>query len=303
MTAAPFPAPESRAKQPVLGFWQRLDPPWLISILITLILVLGEWQYQIIGGYERLFAALGMAILLEVLLGYFVRGRVPRVQSAYVSGISATLLTKPASGVIWPVAFVAMIAIASKYALTYRGRHLWNPTNFGICAMLLIAPQSMSILGSDFGNALSTNLVIWAVGILIAYRSKILHVTATYLIAFVAFALLRSSITHVPPLIEIAPVTGPMYQLFLFFMVTDPRTTVSTRRGRIVVAILIAAAECAIRMGNDFGFAPFAVFQPAPSMYALTIVGPAAMFFDLWRAGRAESTALNSSGARPVGLG
>ncbi len=266
--------------------FQRLDPPWLISILITLILVVGEWQFQIIGGYERLALALGLAVALECVLGYVVRGRIPHVQSAYVSGISATLLTKPGSGVLWPVAFVAMLAIASKYALTYRGRHLWNPTNFGICAMLLIAPQSMSVLGSDFGNALGTNLLIWAVGLVIAYRAKILHVTLTYLIAFVALALLRSSITGVPALIEIAPITGPMYQLFLFFMVTDPRTTVSTRRGRIVVTVLVAAVECAIRLGNDLGLSAVASFQPAPSMYALTIVGPAAMFFDLWRTGR-----------------
>jgi hypothetical protein len=264
----------------------QLTPPWLISILITLILALGEWRYQILGGWERLGLALGLAILLEVVLGLAVRGRIPSVQSAYVSGISATLLTKPAAGVLWPVAFVAMLAIASKYALTYRGRHLWNPTNFSICAMLLIAPQSMSILGSDFGNELSTNLLIWCIGLVIVWRSKILHVTLTYLVSFAAFALLRSAITGVDPLIEIAPVTGPMYQLFSFFMVTDPRTTVHTRGGRILVTVLVAALECVIRLGNDFGVGAFEVFQPAPSMYALTIVGPAAMFLDLWRQGR-----------------
>lgn len=280
--------PELPERGPIARAWAGLSPPWLITILITLILVVGEWQYQIIGGYLRLALALGLAMTLEFALGIIVRGRMPNVQSAYVSGISATLLTKPASGVLWPVAFVSMLSIASKYALTYRGRHLWNPTNFGVCAMLLIAPQSMSILGSDFGNALSTNLVIWAVGLVIAWRAKILHVTATYLVSFLAFALLRSQITGVPALLEIAPITGPMYQLFLFFMVTDPRTTVRTRRGRIGVAVAIAAMECLIRLGNDFGWTAVALFQPAPSMYALTIVGPVAMFLDLWLAGRRE---------------
>ena len=287
--------PVEPERGPLARAWANLSPPWLITILITLILVVGEWQYQIIGGYLRLALALGLAMALEFALGLIVRGRLPNVQSAYVSGISATLLTKPASGVLWPVAFVAMLAIASKYALTYRGRHLWNPTNFGVCAMLLIAPQSMSTLSSDFGNTLSTNLVIWAVGLLIAWRAKILHVTATYLLAFVAFALLRSQITGVPALIEIAPITGPMYQLFLFFMVTDPRTTVSTRAGRIAVAIAVAATECVIRLGNDFGWPVVAIFQPSPSMYALTIIGPLAMFLDLWLRARREQVA---AGAR-----
>jgi hypothetical protein len=298
----------TQTANPELRGWKRLSPPWLISILITLILVLGQWRYQIIGGsglggMDRLVVALGLAMALEALLGFTVRGRVPALQSAYVSGISATLLTKPPSGVLWPVAFVAMLAIASKYALTYRGRHLWNPTNFGVCCMLLIAPQSMSILGSELGNELGTNLVIWAVGLVIAWRAKILHVTLTYLIAFVLFALLRSSITHVAPLLEIAPVTGPMYQLFLFFMVTDPRTTVSTRRGRIVVAITIATMECAIRLGNDYDVAAVAIFRSAPSMFALTIVGPVAMLLDLWRAGRRERNVISASAASPVTLG
>ncbi|HUR26703.1 MAG TPA: RnfABCDGE type electron transport complex subunit D, partial [Planctomycetota bacterium] len=192
-------------------------------------------------------------------------------------------------------------------------RHLWNPTNFGVCAMLLLAPQSMSILGSELGNELSTNAVIWSVGLVIAWRAKILHVTLTYLIAFVAFALLRSAITHVSPLIEVAPVTGPLYQLFLFFMVTDPRTTVSTRRGRILVAIAVAAAECVIRLGNDFDVGalrlgafeldPFQWFRPAPPMYALTIVGPLAMLLDLWRTARRETTERAVPSPAPVRLG
>lgn len=264
----------------------KLSPPWLISILITVILAVGEWRYQILGGWERLALALGLAMALELALGTLLRGRAPSVQSAYVSGISATLLTKPASGVVWPVAFVALLAIASKYALTYRGRHLWNPTNFAICAMLLIAPNSMSILGGDFGNDLSTNLLIWGLGLVIAYRASVLHVTLTYLVAFLAFAVPRSALNGVPLSIEVAPITGPMYQLFLFFMVTDPRTTVRSRSGRIGVAILVAAMECILRLGNDFGWAWTLPFRPAPAMYALTIVGPAAMAIDLWLAGR-----------------
>lgn len=263
-----------------------LTPPWMISILITVILAVGQWQYQILGDGLRLALALGSAMVLEAVLGFVVRGKVPSLQSAYVSGISATLLTKPASGVIWPVVAVAMLAIASKYALTYRGRHLWNPTNFSICAMLLVAPQSMSILGGDFGNELTTNLLIWCLGLVIVWRSKLLHVTLTYAIAFAAFALLRSAINGVDPLIEIAPISGPMYQLFSFFMVTDPRTTVRSRSGRIGVTVLIAALECAIRLGLDFQVPGLGVFAPAPAMYALTIVGPAAMWIDLWRAGR-----------------
>jgi Na+-translocating ferredoxin:NAD+ oxidoreductase RnfD subunit len=62
-----------------------------------------------------------------------------------------------------------------------------------------------------------------------------------------------------------------MYQLFIFFMITDPPTSVSTKRGRIIVVILIALAEFVLRL-NHFIYAPF---------FALFLVGPLAKFIDL----------------------
>ncbi len=260
-----------------------LSPAWLISILITVILVVGEWQFSILGSYVRLAVALSVCMTTELVLSLSIRRKVPVVQSAYISGISMTLLTKPLANALWPFALGGAIAIVSKYALTWRGRHLWNPTNFAISALLLLAPGSVAILSHEFGNDLRVNAVIWTLGLLIVSRAKLLHVTGTYVIAFAVLALLRSWIIGVPFLIEFTPITGPMYQLFIFFMITDPRTTVSTRRGRILVVILIAIAEMILRLGNDHGLAWAQPFQYAPAIFALAMVGPAAMLIDLAR--------------------
>jgi Na+-translocating ferredoxin:NAD+ oxidoreductase RnfD subunit len=58
-----------------------------------------------------------------------------------------------------------------------------------------------------------------------------------------------------------------MYQLFIFFMVTDPKTTVRTRNGQILVVFLVALVEMALRLAGVV-YAPF---------YALFLVGPLAM--------------------------
>src|SRR3989441_322957 len=50
--------------------------------------------------------------------------------SAYITGISLALLIKPRVDLLWPFALGGFLAIASKYVLQYRGRHLWNPSNF-----------------------------------------------------------------------------------------------------------------------------------------------------------------------------
>src|SRR5947208_14504005 len=108
-----------------------------------------------------------------------------------------------------------------------------------------------------------------------------LHITLTYVAGFVALAALRHWIVGGPLLAEIAPITGPMYQLFIFFMITDPKTTVSTVRGRIIVAAAVAVAETAIRLAGDFPLAALSPLYPAPPMLALAIVGPVANLIHL----------------------
>ena len=262
------------------------NPKWLITILITTILLAANFLADFRTGPELLVATLGSAVATELGFSWWLRGSFSAIQSAYISGISMTILTKPQQGLLWPYVLGASISIASKYVFTWRGRHLWNPTNFGISIMLLVAPGSVSVLSSQFGNGNATLMVIWVIGMLVASRARILHVTFAYLGAFLALAALRSAITGNTYLTEIAPITGPMYQLFLFFMITDPRTTVRSKSGRIFVAVLIAVVETAIRLTNEFPIPGSQMLLTAPPIFALAIVGPIAMLIDLERAHR-----------------
>ena len=264
-----------------------IDPRYLIVFLITLVLVLGEARYGILGGYDRLATALGVCLVTEVVLSWWLRGRVANLASAYITGISLSLLIKPQANILWPFALGALLAIASKYVLTYRGRHLWNPSNFSIALLLLIASGTVAVLSHQWGNDLRINLVIWTFGLVIAWRAKVLHVTLAYVACFIVFALFRNAIVGGPLLAELAPITGPMYQLFVFFMVTDPRTTVSTRKGRIVVVAIVALAETLIRLAGDFQLPLLRPFYVSPPLLALAIVGPIAMWWDLRRTARA----------------
>ena len=99
-------------------------------------LAVGEARYHILGGYDRLATTLAVCMITEALLSWWLRGKVANLASAYITGISLALLTKPAANILWPFALGAFLAIASKYVLTYRGRHLWNPSNFAIAKLL-----------------------------------------------------------------------------------------------------------------------------------------------------------------------
>lgn len=273
-------------RNPVVRAWERLskiDPRYLIAFLITLVLVAAQLRYHMLGSYDRLVLALGVCVATEALYSWFDRGKVVNLLSAYISGISLTLLIKPQGGALWPFALGGFLAISSKYVLRYRDNHLWNPTNFAICALLLVVPDRVSVLSHQFGNDLTTNLVIWIFGLIIAARVGVLHITLTYVASFLLLNSVRALALGQPVLAEIAPITGPMYQLFIFFMITDPRTVVRGRRRQIVVAVLIAVMETLIRFASDQGWQLPTGFNAAPALFALALVGPVAKWIDLRR--------------------
>lgn len=277
------------APRSTIGWWERgrhIDPRYLIAGLITLVLVVAQLRYHVVGGYSRLALALLTCTVTEALLSWFMRGKVVNLQSAYISGISLTLLLKPQGAALWPFVLGGFLAIASKYVLRYRDNHVWNPTNFAITALLLAAPNRVSVLSHQWGNDVATNLVIWIFGLVIAARVRVLHITLTYVLSFLALNSLRAALLHQPVLPEIAPITGPMYQLFVFFMITDPRTIVRERRWQIVVAVLIALLETAIRFASDQGWPLPTAFNVGPAFLALAIVGPIAKAIDLARTRR-----------------
>ena len=148
-----------------------------------------------------------------------------------------------------------------------KGRHLWNPSNFGISMMLLLAPQAVATLGIQWGNSLWPMVIVWTLGAIIVWRLQRLHICATYVASFFVFAALRSALSGQPLAAEIAPITGPMYQLFIFFMITDPKSTVLTRRGQVAVVVCVALMESASCASLHNVHAPY---------YALFLVGPAA---------------------------
>jgi Na+-translocating ferredoxin:NAD+ oxidoreductase RnfD subunit len=269
---------------PLAQSWERarhLDPRYLIAFLITLVLVAAQLRYHMLGSYDRLLLALGVCVATEAVLSVFDRGRVANLLSAYISGISLTLLVKPQGGALWPFALGGFLAISSKYVLRYQDNHLWNPTNFAVTALLLLAPDRVSVLSHQFGNDVITNMVIWGFGLIIAARVGVLHITLTYVASFLLLNSLRASVLGLPVLPEIAPITGPMYQLFIFFMITDPRTIVGGRRRQIVVAVLIAVMEMLIRFASDQGWPLPVAFNAAPAFLALATVGPVAKWMDL----------------------
>ncbi len=254
------------AKRPKL----RLDNRYIAPLFITFILLVGHLAYGILESYEKTGIAIVSALLAELILGRIFVGKWLNLASAYISGISCGILIR--SPALWPFALASVLSIMSKYVLRVKGRHLWNPSNFGICALLFLAPETVAALSVQWGNFKWPLIVIWTLGSIIIWRAKRLHISATYVASFFAFAFARSYITGDSWWAEVAPITGPMYQLFVFFMITDPKTTVKSKKWQCIVIVIVAFVEMLLRL-NHVVHAP---------LYALFLVGPAAMLIEIW---------------------
>lgn len=255
----------------------KFDNRYIAPLFISFILLMGHLLYGILESYERTAIAIGCALVTELILGRIFFGKWLNLASAYISGISVGILLR--SPALWPYALCSVISIMSKYVLRVKGRHLWNPSNFGICVLLFLAPETVASLSVQWGNFKWPLLVIWILGSIIIYRAKRFHISATYVLSFFAFAFLRSWITGDPWRAEIAPITGPMYQLFVFFMVTDPKTTVKSVKWQCIVVFFVAFVEMLLRL-NQVVHAP---------LYALFLVGPTAMLVEIWLESRRGS--------------
>jgi enediyne biosynthesis protein E5 len=266
----------------------QIDKRYLAPVLVTIVLIVGQVTFGFLESWSRTALAIGVAILVEIVLGRLLGGKWPHLASAYISGISIGMLIR--SPEFWPYALCSAISITSKYVIRVDGRHIWNPSNLGIVAMLVLASDTVASLSVQWGNTLLPMVVVWAFGSVIIHTLGRFHITLTYVVSFVAFSVVRALVTGHPWAAEVAPITGPMYQLFIFFMITDPKTTVRPKWGQMVVAFAVAAVEAVFRL-LQFVHAPY---------YALFVVGPTANLIEIALARRAAARAAATASAASV---
>ena len=261
----------ARPVQPVtLKWFFSPENRYLAPIFITCILIVGHLSFGILESWKKTGIAIVASVLTELILSRIFVGKWPILASAYISGISVGILVR--SPAFWPYVVCAVVSIMSKYVLRVNGKHIWNPSNFSISVLLFLAPETVAALSIQWGNYLLPMLVIWILGSIIIARLHRFNITGTYVVCFILFAFVRSFITGSPWQSEVAPLTGPMYQLFIFFMITDPKTTVKSKFWQSVVVAIVALVEMILRLDHVV-YAPF---------YALFLVGPVALLIEQW---------------------
>ena len=156
----------------------------------------------------------------------------------------------------WIFAGTAAVALLSKYVIVFRSRHVFNPSNFGLVLCFLVLGSGradpLDLWWGPMSAWLALALAIIVVGgLAILSRLRLLEIAVFFWVAFAAgIAVLAASGHAMTARWHLGPVTGwefwrvlvfsPEILVFLFFMITDPKTIPAGRLGRRLYAVGIA---------------------------------------------------------------
>jgi Na+-transporting NADH:ubiquinone oxidoreductase subunit NqrB len=159
-------------------------------------------------------------------------------RSALISGLSLCLLVR--SNVHALACLAAVIAIASKFLIKVRGKHVFNPTDGAIIALLLVTKQ-VWVSPGQWGTAAFFAFLMACAGSLVVTRATRADVSLAFIACFSALVVGRSLYLGEPLALPLHRLESGAFLLFAFFMISDPKTTPDSRSARILFATFVAA--------------------------------------------------------------
>lgn len=252
------------------------DPRLHVAAVLLTVQVLGQTVLDFELSIAQILLSLGTCAVLEIGITFAHRRVVAWPASALLTGNGVALLLRTAGtehGDWWSLAgwhiwvATAAVSLLSKYVIRHRGAHVFNPSNLGLLLVFVVVgtrhanPQDLWWGEWSPGLAL-TYAVIVAGGVAITRRLHLLAAAATFWVTYaVGVAVVATSGHGMTARWHIGPVEGfaywwalvgsPEILIFLFFMITDPRTAPTGRIARLVFAAAVGLASS--MMAGGFG--------------------------------------------------
>ncbi len=239
-----------------LGFYPNRNPKlrlfalWYFTILIVIWIILGVTVLGFEQSYAHPVVGVAAAVAVQIILEWVdarAKGRKLRFSGgwanflnflppAIIPGVACSMLIYPNERV-WPVAFAAGLAVASKVIFRApigngQTQHIFNPSNIGIVITFLLLPAVGAAPPYQFTQNVS-GLMRWIIPGVVLIAGIIVHAKFTgrlplvmaWLVGFAAQGLIRSWWFGIPLIVPFTPMTSAAFTVFTLFMIPDPATT------------------------------------------------------------------------------
>lgn len=231
--------------------------------------------------WEHLVLSLVVAVVTDMTLNWYFEDKVLFPMSALVTGSGVFLLVD--SPLIAATGFAAFLGILSKHAIRIKGHHIFNPNNFGVVMACFAFPDWMVAGPHRWAGNIYAAIALACLGVVIVVHAKRWVASFSYAFGFFAFNFLRTLIFNKPYWAFSTSLLGPAMQLFIFFMISDPRTTPTDRKRQVVYGLAAAGLD------NYFRHLQF---RDAPLLSLFIVCGVYNLFrawkpdlrqFDVWQ--------------------
>ena len=233
---------------------------FLIYGITTLDWEVSSWQLIIV---------LGSCLLSQFIWTKIVGGSLTSLKSALITGLGLCLLLNSTS--LLTLGLAGALAISSKFLIRIRGKHLFNPANFGIIIAILVLGDAWISPGQWGSNALFL-FVLSVLGGFILHKIGRLETTIVFLVGLFLMEYGRTVLYQGWGMdVLFHKFSSGTLLLFSFFMITDPMTIPNAKRSRIIWALILAVATFVLSNWMQIYTAPIWV------LFAMT---PVTVLFD-----------------------
>lgn len=256
------------------------DPRLQLAAVITTLQVLGQTVLHFDVSVAQILVSVGTCALIEAGWTFATRRVLMWPASALLTGNSVAFIlrsTQTRWGQWWSLGGIHIFVLAgalsllSKYLLRRRGAHVFNPSNLGLVAAFTLFGTSQANPQDLWWGPLSPGLlatlaVIVLGGLLIVRRLRMLGMVAAFWLTFAALTGVLSASGHCFTArwhygavcggdAWSALVASPEILVFVFFMITDPRTAPRGSLARLLYGgcIGLLAALLVAPMRTEFG--------------------------------------------------
>ena len=195
-----------------------------------------DWDFTV----PRLIAILGSTLLTQFIWIKITNGQLSSLKSGLITALGLCLLLNSASLLTLSVAGV--MAISAKYVIRYKGKHLFNPANFGIVMSILIF-QDAWISPGQWGSNATFLFILAVLGGIILHKVGRLETSIAFLVTLFLLEYTRTVWYQGWGMdVLLHKFSSGTLLLFTFFMITDPMTIPNAKSARVIWSVILAIA-------------------------------------------------------------
>jgi hypothetical protein len=296
----------------------RLFALWYFT---TLMIVWNLFGHTVLG-FEQSWAtpltAIATAIGVSMLLDW-VDARARNRAVRFTGGIGNLLNFLPACLIpgfacgmllyanerLWPVIFAVTLSIGSKLILRApvgngHSQHIFNPSNLGVGATLLLFPEVSFAPPYHFTENI-TGLWDWGVPMLVLVTGIIVHALFTgrlplvgaWVVGFALQGIVRAKIFGTPFFVPLMPMTSAAFIVFTLYMIPDPASTPLQPARQVLFGFSVAMVYAVFQLCH-------VVFGLFFALLAVCAIRGISLHVWAWRS-RFQPT--DAPGSIPLGLG